>query len=155
MSKEVYLKGEQKLEALSVIKTGIAVRLNPKEILEQLAKHGIEISERTLRRLKLEIYQNAGSTVTEILVNQVGGTLIDEILSYEEIERRCWELYYSAKTPNEKFRALSQLRLISQDKIRLGKHVVLGKRMQKLDYTKLRDDLREFHKEGDSETNPS
>ena len=56
MSKEEYLKGEQKLQAITIIKTGLAVRMRPKESLSQLTKKGIVIGERTLRRLKLEIY---------------------------------------------------------------------------------------------------
>ena len=60
LSKEEYLKGEKKLEAIQIIKTGLSVRMRPKEILQQLAKKGIEISERTYRRLKLEIYENSG-----------------------------------------------------------------------------------------------
>jgi len=154
MSKESYLKGEEKLVAISVIKTGIAVRMNPREILAQLKKKGIDISERTYRRLKLEIYKNAGSSVTEIYKKQVGGTFFDEILSFEEMKRRCWELYYDAKNSTEKFRALSQLRMISQDKMKILKNYTVMAKSQTLDYPALRDDLKEFD-EGDSETNPS
>jgi len=154
MSKESYLKGEEKLKAVTIIKTGLGVRMSPKEILNQLKKKGIDISERTYRRLKLEIYQNAGSSVLEIYKKQVGGTFFDEILSFEEMERRCWELYYDAKNSTDKFRALSQLRMISQDKMKLLKNYTVMPKGQTLDYPTLRDDLKEFD-EGDSETNPS
>ena len=154
MSKESYLKGEEKLKAVTIIKTGLGVRMSPKEILNQLKNKGIDISERTYRRLKLEIYRSAGSSVLEIYKKQVGGTFFDEILSFEEMERRCWELYYDAKNPNEKFRALSQLRMISQDKMKILKNYTVMGKSQTLDYPALRDDLKEFD-EGDSETNPS
>lgn len=155
MSKESYLKGEEKLKAITIIKTGLGVRMSPKEILQQLQKKGIEISERTYRRLKLEIYQSAGSTISEIFRKQVGGTFFDELLSFEEMERRCWELYYDAKNPNEKFRALSQLRLISQDKRNIMKTFPMSFRTEKLDYSQLCDDLKDLDKEGDSPTNSS
>jgi len=155
MSKESYLKGEEKLKAITIIKTGLGVRMSPREILNQLKNKGIDISERTYRRLKLEIYQSAGTSVLEIYKKQVGGTFFDEILSFEEMERRCWELYYAAKNPNEKFRALSQLRMISQDKMKLLKNYTVMPKGATLDYPALRDDLKEFDEEGDSETNPS
>jgi len=152
LSKESYLKGDEKLKAVSIIKTGLGVRLKPAEILERLHKAGIDIGERTYRRLKLEIYQSAGSTIAEIYQKQVGGTAFDELLSLEEMERRCWELYYSVKTPHEKFKAISQLRMISQDKMKFLKHFNIVQKREKLDYTQLRDDLREFHEEDDSTT---
>ena len=155
MSKEIYLKGEEKLKAITIIKTGLGVRMSPREILNQLKKKGIDISERTYRRLKLEIYRSAGNSVLEIYKKQVGGTFFDEILSFEEIERRCWELYHAAKNLNEKLRALSQLRMISQDKMKLLKSYTMMSKSEKLNYTQLRDDLKEFDEEGDSETNPS
>jgi hypothetical protein len=152
MSKEVYLKGEEKLKAITIIKTGLGVRMSPKEILERLHKSGIDIGERTYRRLKLEIYQSAGSTIAEIYQTQVGGTAFDELLSLEEMERRCWELYYSVKTPNEKFKAISQLRMISQDKMKFLKHFNIGQKREKLDYTQLRDDLKDLDEDGDTPT---
>ena len=153
MSKETYLKGEEKLKAITIIKTGLGVRLSPKEILNQLKNKGIDIGERTYRRLKLEIYQSAGTSVLEIYKKQVGGTFFDEILSFEEMKRRCWELYYDAKNSNEKFRALSQLRMISQDKMKILKNYSIMPRSEKLNYPQLRDDLKEFDDEGDSPTN--
>jgi hypothetical protein len=152
MSKETYLKGEKKLQAVEIIKTGLAVRMKSREILEQLTKKGIAIGERTLRRLKLEIYEDAGETLNEIFQKQVGGTFFDEILSLEEMERRCWELYYSAKTSTDKFRALSQLRMISHDKRKLLKNFNIQQKREKLDYKQLKDDLKEIDDEGDSET---
>lgn len=153
MSKETYLKGEEKLKAFTIIKTGLGVRMSPKEILNQLKNKGIDISERTYRRLKLEIYQSAGTSVLEIYKKQVGGTFFDEILSFEEMKRRCWELYYDAKNSTEKFRALSQLRMISQDKMKILKNYTVMPKGEELNYPQLRDDLKEFDKAGDSPTN--
>ena len=155
MSKETYLKGEEKLKAITIIKTGLGVRMSPREILNQLKNKGIDISERTYRRLKLEIYQSAGTSVLEIYKKQVGGTFFDEILSFEEMKRRCWELYYDAKNSTEKFRALSQLRMISQDKMKILKNYSVMPKGEELNYPQLRDDLKEFDEEGDSETKPS
>ena len=151
MSKEVYLKGEQKLQAISIIKTGLAVRMRPKEIIQQLNKKGIEISERTYRRLKLEMYQDGGESVSEIYHKQIGGGLFEQILSFGEMERQCWELFFQAKTISEKFRAISQLRLLSQDKMKLTQHFPIVRRSEKLDYTKIKDDLKILDSEGDSE----
>jgi len=150
MSKEEYLKGEKKIQARQIIKTGLAVRMRPKEILEQLAKKGIEISERTLRRLKLELYQDSGNTVSEIFSNNVAGTLVDEIFTYEEMERRCWELYYDAKAPGDKFRAMSLLRKTAQDKLKVILNFPTLSRSKKIDYTKIRDDLADLDSEGDN-----
>jgi len=151
LSKEVYLKGEQKLKAISIIKTGLAVRMTPGEIIRQLARKGIEISERTYRRLKLEIYQDGGETVSEIYHKQIGGSLFEQILSFQEMERQCWELYFQAKSAGEKFRAISQLRLISQDKMKLTQHFPIVRRSEKLDYAQIKDDLKILDSEGDSE----
>lgn len=150
MSKETYLKGDEKLKAIGIIKTGLGVRMRPAEILSQLSGKGIEIGERTLRRLKLEIYQNGGDSVKSIYNNLVGGSLLDQIFSFEEMERQCWKLYFESKLPPEKLRALSQLRMISQDKMKINKHFTIGSRDTKIDYTQIKDDLREFHEEGDS-----
>ncbi len=150
MSKETYLKGEEKLKAITIIKTGLGVRMRPAEILSQLSGKGIEIGERTLRRLKLEIYENGGDSIMDIYKNLIGGSLLDQILSFEEMERQCWKLYFQTKLPHEKLRALSQLRIISQDKMKLNKHFTMGSRNSKIDYTQIKDDLREFHEEDDS-----
>jgi hypothetical protein len=152
MSKEVYLKGEQKLKAISIIKTGLAVRMKTSEILAQLAKKGIEISDRTMRRLKLEIYEDAGESILDIFKKQVGGRLFDQVLSFEEMERQCWELFFQAKTPQDKLRAITQLRMISQDKMKIAKPFHFGFRSEKIDYTQIKDDLKEFAEDGDSST---
>ena len=154
MSKDSYLKGEEKLKAITIIKTGLGVRMNPREILAHLHKKGIEISERTFRRLKLEIYQSAGTTISEIYKKQIGGTIFDEILSYEEMERRCWELYYSTNVPNEKLRMISQIRLLSQDKMKLLQYFPISYRHETIDYTQ-RDDLKDLDKEGESPASSS
>lgn len=150
MSKESYLKGEEKLKAISVIKTGLGVRMSTKEVLQELSKRGIDISDRTYRRLKLEVLNNGGTKVSEIIQKNIGGKIFEQLLQFEEMERRCWELFYSAKISSEKFRAMSQLRIISQDKMKLVTRYPY--RGQTLDYTKTHDDLAEFGTEGDDKT---
>jgi|TARA_B100000809_G_C15040584_1_gene495392 hypothetical protein len=155
MSKEEYLKGEQKLQAITIIKTGLAVRMRPKEILSQLTKKGIVIGERTLRRLKLEIYENAGESIYDIYKKQIGGSLFDEIISYEEMERQCWQMYFQANKPQDKIRAIAQLRMVSQDKMKLSRNFPINIKSEKINYTQLRDDLKELDDEGGSKTNSS
>jgi len=122
MSKEVYLKGEDKEKALEIIKTGIAVRMRNNEILEQLASKGIDISERTLRRYKEEITNTDEKSAFDVYQKEIGSKLIEDILSYKEIERNCWQIIYNAKTQNEKLRAISVLRGVSSDKLSILKH---------------------------------
>jgi hypothetical protein len=152
MSKEVYLKGEDRLRAISIIKTGLSVKMKPSTILEQLKSKGIDISARTYRRLKLEIYKDGGESIAEIYQKQIGGNLFDQILSFEEMERQCWKLFFDSKTSQEKLRAITQMRMISQDKLKLRKHFPISSRHEEIDYTQIKDDLKEFADEGDSET---
>jgi len=50
LSKEEYLKGEEKIKALDSIKKYMAYRMTSEEMLYNLKNKGYEISERTLRR---------------------------------------------------------------------------------------------------------
>ena len=127
MSKETYLKGEEKEKALEIIKLGIAVRLRNGEILAQLVKKGIQISERQLRRYKKEITDTAENSVFEIYQNEIGSKLTEYVLSYREMERSCWQIFYDAKTPTEKLRAISILRGVSSDKLNILKHFPRGR----------------------------
>jgi len=45
--------------------------------------------------------------------------------------------------------------MISQDKMKILKNYTVMPKGQTLNYPQLRDDLKEFDEEGDSETNPS
>lgn len=127
MSTETYLKGEEKEKALEIIKLGIAVRMRNSEILEQLDKKGFKISERTLRRYKEEIFNTPEQSAFEIYQKEIGSKMIEDVLSYKELERNCWQIIYNAKTDNEKLRAISILRGVSSDKLSILKHYPKGR----------------------------
>lgn len=122
MSTETYLKGEKKEQALEIIKLGIAVRMRNSEILAQLTTKGFDISERTLRRYKEEIIDTSENSAFDFYQKEIASKLIEDVLSYKELERNCWEIIYNAKTQNEKLRAISVLRGVSSDKLSLLKH---------------------------------
>lgn len=149
MSKEEYLKGEKRLQARQIIKTCLGMRMRPDEILDRLAKHEIKISERTYRRLKLELYQDSGKTVREIITKNIAGTLVDEIFAYDEMERRCWEMFYETKSTGDKIRILSLLRQTSQDKLKVRKNFPTIGYNGEIEYEKIRDDLADLDSEGD------
>ena len=148
MSKEEYLKGEERIKARGIIKTCLGMRMRPDETLERLEKHGIKISERTYRRLKLELYQDAGNTVREIFTKNIAGTLVDEIFTYDEMERRCWEMFYDTKSVGDKIRVLSLLRKTSHDKLLVRKNFPTIGYNGEIDYTKIRDDLADLDSKG-------
>jgi hypothetical protein len=127
MSKESYLKGEEKEKALEIIKVGIAVRLRNYEILEQLTSKGFDICDRTLRRYKKEIIKTGENSAFEIYQNEIGSKLMEDVLSYKEMERNCWKIIHTSKTSQEKLRAMSVLRGISSDKLNILKHYPRGK----------------------------
>ena len=127
MSKESYLKGEEKEKALEIIKVGIAVRMRNHEILDQLIKKEIKISERTLRRYKKVIIKTGENSAFEIYQNEIGSKLMEDVLSYKEMERNCWQIIHTSKTSQEKLRAMSVLRGISSDKLNILKHYPRGK----------------------------
>jgi hypothetical protein len=127
MSKESYLKGEEKQKALEIIKVGIAVRMRNHEILDQLIKKEIKISERTLRRYKKVIIKTGENSAFEIYQNEIGSKLMEDVLSYKEMERNCWQIIHTSKTSQEKLRAMSVLRGISSDKLNILKHYPRGK----------------------------
>jgi len=144
MSKETHLKGEKKQKVIDLIKLGMALRLRNEEILDQLKAKGFEISERTLRRYKLDIHEESGSSLEEKFNNQVVGNIIEDMLSYQEMQRQCWRLYYDAQTINEKIRALSSLRSISLDKIKILNNVPKGYRHEKINYKEIRERMKDM-----------
>jgi hypothetical protein len=150
MSKEEYLKGDKRIKARQIIKTCLGVRMRPDETLSRLEKHGIKISERTYRRLKLELYEDAGKTVREIITKNIAGTLVDEIFTYDEMERRCWEMFYETKSTGDKIRLLSLLRQTSQDKLKVRKNFPTLGYNGEIEYSKIRDDLADLDSEGDN-----
>jgi len=131
MSKEEYLKGEEKEKILEQIKTYIAFRLTNEEILYNLKDKGIKICERTLRRFKQELRANPGTDAADIFKNYVLSNLTDDIFSYEKMQRECWKVYCKAQRPQEKLRALSTLRLATLDKIKMLSNIPRGYRKER------------------------
>jgi len=136
--KKDYIKGEDKEEVFNLIKKGMAFRFSNQEILGELSSRGYEFSERTLRRYKLEIHEDSGPTFWEKYANQVMGNILDDILSYEEMQKKCWEVFIGANNNNERLRALTCLRGISSDKIKILKNVPHYMQDRKIDYEAVR-----------------
>lgn len=101
MSKEEYLTGDKKDKVLDIIRDCLAVRLTAEETLELLKDKGFPISERTLRRFKSELHENSGHNALSVFQNRVGENMLDDILSSEEMERRCWKIINSSTNNNE------------------------------------------------------
>ncbi len=144
MSKEEYLKGEEKEEVLRKIRHYIGFRMYDKEILNNLKTDGVQISERTLRRYKQEIQEKMGSNAAEIFRNQVLGNLDEDICSYEAMQREAWKAYAHARTFNEQIRALSIVRNATSDKIKLLNNIPRNSRHTKID---TKDVLKKTQKE--------
>lgn len=119
MSKQAYLKDEEKEKVLDLIKKYLAFRLTDEEILENLKTKEIKISDRTLRRYKQEIKEDAGSTFFLVFKKLVMENVYQDILMYEEIQKQCWKLFSETTSLPQKLRALSCLRGSSSDKLRL------------------------------------
>jgi len=117
MSKLEYLKDEQKEKALEIIKIGIALKMSTADLLEQLKKYSFDLSERTVRRYKQEIFDNSGDTPLDVFQNHVSANLIEDILSFREIEKQCWKMFYDAKNKDEQFKALNMLRRTTSEKL--------------------------------------
>jgi len=142
MSKETYLKGEGKEKVLNLIKHGMTYRLTNQEILEELATRGFDMSERTLRRYKLDIHEDSGTSLWSKFRNQVIGNILEDILSYEEMQKKCWEIFVESKNNNERLRALSCLRGVSSDKIKILNNVPKGIRGQSVNYEAIRQSIK-------------
>lgn len=119
MSKEEYLKGEKKQAVLDLIRKYIAYRMTPEEMISNLKDKGHEISERTLRRYKLEIRENSGKNVSEIYGHEIIDNFIEDIFTIRELQREGWREYNKAKASHEKIKALSLVRNTTLDKYKL------------------------------------
>ena len=141
MSKETYLKGEQKQSALDSIRKYMAYRMTNEEIMINLKDKGYEVSERTLRRYKQEIREQAGNSVLEIYQNEIVGNILDDIYGMKEIQRQCWIEYDKSKVGSEKLKALSLIRNTTLDKHKLYLNIPYGIRTKKI---KTAADIEEF-----------
>ena len=142
MSKETYLKGEDKEKVLNLIKRGMTYRLSNQEILGELSSRGYEMSERTLRRYKLDIHEDSGETFWAKYRNQISNNILEDMLSYEEMQKQCWEIFQSAHNNNERLRAISCLRSVSLDKIKLANIVPKPARNFTIDYKAIRQSIK-------------
>ena len=134
MSKEEYLKGEKKDIVLDSIQKYIAYRMTNEEMLDNLKNKGHEMSERTLRRYKQEIRENAGNTISEIYQHEIVDNFIEDIFTMKELQREGWKEYSVTKVSREKLKALALVRNVTLDKFKLYGNVPfkfrLGKKLR-------------------------
>ena len=134
MSKEEYLKGEKKDIVLDSIRKYIAYRMTNEEMLDNLKNKGHEMSERTLRRYKQEIRENAGNTISEIYQHEIVDNFIEDIFTMKELQREGWKEYSVTKVSREKLKALALVRNATLDKFKLYGNVPfkfrLGKKLR-------------------------
>ena len=119
MSKETYLKGEDKENVLDLIRKCMAFRFNDNETLEFLVDNEILISCRTIRRFKQEISEIDGSSIADVYRNHIVNSVIQDVLSFEEIQKQSWKMFFEAKTIREKIQSLNCLKGASAEKLKL------------------------------------
>ena len=119
MSKE-YLTGEQKERIIESIRYYYGLRMNNQEIITNLKDNEkIIISERTLRRYKQEIKEKSGKNIEQIFKAEIITNIVNDICTYESLQRQSWKAYTDARTSAEQTRALSLVRSATTDKIKL------------------------------------
>jgi hypothetical protein len=120
-----YLKGDEKEAVLDLINHYIALRLTNQEIIAKLHEKGFEISARTLRRYKSELRQTAGETMSDVFLSTVIDHMVEDILTFRELQRVGWKEYDNTTVPSEKLRALALVRNATMDKFKIFKCVPL------------------------------
>ena len=116
-----YLTGKSKEKALEIVKKCMAFRFTNEESLQFLKDHGITTSERNLRRFKQEIRDSSGNTMKEVLKTHLASSIIEDILSYEQMQKQSWKVFNDSKTPHDKLKALNTLRMASLEKYKFFK----------------------------------
>jgi len=129
MSKEEYLKGEKKEKVLDLIRKYMAYRMTSEEILSNLETKGYKVSDRTLRRYKHDIQKTAGETFSEIFRNEIMVNIVEDIYTIKELQREGWQEYNKSKASHEKLKALSLVRNLTLDKLKLHSLVPLSYKM--------------------------
>jgi len=120
MSKETYLKGEDKEKTTQFIRECIAYRFSTKESLDYLKQNKIIISERTLRRYKEEIKNECGLRLGDIFQKEVYQEVFQDLLSLQQIQKNCWALIQDEKTAtSEKIRLFNCIKRIFFEKCKL------------------------------------
>ena len=134
MSKEEYLKGDKKEKVLNSIQKYIAYRMDNDEMINNLKDLGYDISERTLRRYKQEIRDNAGNTISEIYQHEIVDNFIEDIFTMKQLQREGWREYNVTRVPHNKLKTLALVRNATLDKFKLYGNVPfkfrLGKKLR-------------------------
>ncbi len=143
MSKE-YLTGEEKERIIEKIRLYIGHRMDDKEIINNLNdNHKIKISERTLRRYKQEIREKSGNNLEQIYTSDIISDIVNDICTYESLQRKAWEAFTRARTPIEQIRALSLVRNATGDKIRLLKNIPTKFHKSNLEHNKFKENPKQ------------
>lgn len=119
MSKEGYLKDDDKEKALELVRQCLAYGFSTDESLIFLKENGIAISDRTLRRYKEEIQKKDGALISRVFRTRVINNFSSDIYAFEQIKKEAWKAAKDAKNVNEKIRALTCIRQITIEKIKL------------------------------------
>jgi len=121
-----HLNSNQKEKTFELIRKYLAYRMTSEEILVNLKEKGFEISERTLRRYKQQIRENAGSTLAEIYHNEVVDNSLEDFFTIRELQRQAWQEYDKGKTASERIKALNLIRNSLHDRSKLYLNVPLN-----------------------------
>jgi len=147
MSKE-YLTGEQKERIIEKIRYYIGLRMDNQEIISNLKDNNkIEISERTLRRYKQEIKEKSGKNIEQIFNAEIITNIINDICTYESLQKQSWIAYTKARTPTEQTRALSLVRNATTDKIKLLNNIPRQLRKSYIDSQENKETIQEANAE--------
>ena len=125
-----YLKGDKKEDVLDLIRKYMAYRMTKEEMISNLKDKGHEISERTLRRYKLEIRQNSGKNVSEIYGHEIIDNFIEDIFTIKELQREGWREYNKSKATHDKLKALALVRKTTLDKYKIYRTIPFGLRQK-------------------------
>lgn len=118
-----YLKDEKKEAVLEKIRKYMAYRMSNEEMLTNLKDAKFEISERTLRRYKLEIKQKSGKSITEIFQNEIVNNVIEDIFTFREVQYQSWKEYSKSNVTHERLKALSLIRNATLDKLKIYEQI--------------------------------
>ena len=141
MSKE-YLIGEEKERIIEKIRYYFGLRMTDREIINNLKDNEkVELSERTLRRYKQEIREKSGNNLEQIYTTEIITNIVNEICTYESLQRQSWHAYTLARTPTEQIRALSLVRHATGDKIKLLKNIPKKFHKSDLEYNKYEENI--------------
>jgi len=141
MSKE-YLIGEEKERIIEKIRYYFGLRMTDREIINNLKDNEkVELSERTLRRYKQEIREKSGNNLEQIYTTEIITNIVNDICTYESLQRQSWHAYTLARTPTEQIRALSLVRHATGDKIKLLKNIPKKFHKSDLEYNKYEENI--------------